>query len=54
MCMCMEATYHTITTQLKAENAAFYLLVCCYGIDLSTSIIRLNQSEHSISRDLDQ
>ena len=32
---CMEATYHAITTHESH--------VCCYGIDLGTSIVRLIQ-----------
>ena len=41
--MCMEATYHTITT-----HHFTCIEVCCYGIDLGTSIVRFSQSEHSI------
>ena len=40
--LCMEATYHAITTHGKAQNAPFCMSeVCCYGRDLS--IVWLNQ-----------
>ena len=50
----MEATYHAITTHRNAQQAPQWdhfacLEVCCYGIDLGASIVRLNQSEHRIS-----
>ena len=55
----MEAIYHAITTHRKALNAPSRghfscLEVCCYGIDLGTSIVMFNQSDPSISTDLDQ
>ena len=56
----MEATYHTkrqtkkITKRHKKTLVGTCLEVCCYGIDLGASIVRFNQSEHSISADLNQ
>ena len=37
---------YALKTQLKTGHFE----VCCYGIDLGASIVRLNQSEHSIWR----
>ena len=41
----MEATYHTITTlnDPQCNEDILFLEVCCYGIDLSISIVRFNQ-----------
>ena len=39
---------------LHSRSQITCLEVCCYGIDLGTSIVRFNQSEQSIWSDLDQ
>ena len=46
--------WFTVSLWHKVAWATICLEVCCYGIDLGASIVRLNQSEHSISTDLDQ
>ena len=57
--MLHETLWHKVTYQHTKRHKMPLLVdilleLCCYGIDLGTSRVSFNQSEHSIWRDLDQ